>query len=108
MRVVFETAESWMKEIDAEAKNVLGGVVRMRTQREPEQAEEITWQVGIWLTAVIVNENGPNLVEFGGVVGSDDASGENGTAAAREIAMQMESLCDGHGLELRDGKIEAV
>lgn len=108
MRVVFESPESWMKEIDAEAKQVLGGVVRMRVDREPEQAEAITHKVGVWLTAVVVNESGPYLVEFGDVVGCDDGTTPSGgTDAAREIAMQLESLCDAHGLELRDGKIEA-
>jgi len=109
VRVTFETAEAWMKEIDAEAKNVLGGIVRMRTEREPEQAEAVTFRVGVWLTAVVVNDSGPYLVEFGDVVGSDDATTpEGGSEAAKEIEMQLESLCDSHGLQLRDGKIEAV
>lgn len=108
MRVVFETPEPWLQEIEAEAKQVLGGIVRMRVDREPEQPEAITHRVGVWLTAVIVNESGPYLVEFGGAVGCDDGTTPTGgTDAAREIAMKLESLCDAHGLELRDGKIEA-
>lgn len=108
MRVVFEEANGWLQEIEHEHEHILGGVVRMRIDREPEQAEAVTFRVGVWLTAVVVNESGPYLVEYGGHVGSDDGTTpQGGTKAARELAMKVESLCDAHGLELRDGKIEA-
>lgn len=108
MRVIFNTAEQWMAEIQAESRNVLGGIVRMRTDREPEQPEAVTFRVGVWLTAVIVNESGPYLVEFGDAVGCDDNTTPNGgTDAARDIAMQLQSLADALNLELREGKIES-
>lgn len=107
MRVVFETPDGWLKEIEAEAGNVLGGIVRMRVDREPEQPEAITHRVAVWLTAVIVNDSGPYLVEFGDAVGCDDGTTPTGgTDAAQDIACKLESLADATGLEIRDGKIE--
>lgn len=109
MRVVFTTPEAWLAEVAAEAQHVLGGVVRMRVDREPEQAEAVTHRVSCWLTAVIVNDSGPYLVEFGDVLGSDDGkTPTGGTDAASAIAAKLRDVCSATGLTKRDGKIEAV
>lgn len=109
MRVVFNTPQEFLAEITAESDHVVDGILRMRVDREPEQPEAVTFQVGVWLTAVIATESGGYLVEFGGVVGSDDtATPRGGSEAAEEIYREVKAVCEHGGLELRDGKIETI
>jgi len=109
MRCSFGTFEDFYREIDLEAKHVLGGIVRMRTDRTPEQAEAITFAVDVWLSAVIVNDSGVYLIEFADRAGCDDGTTPTGGSdRARDWEAKLESLCDSHGLEVREGRIEAV
>lgn len=109
MRVVMNTVDEFLAEIEAESQHVLGGIVRLRIDREPEQPEAVTFRVGACLSAVVVNDSGPYLVEFGQVLGSDDhRTPTGGSDAAAEIEARTRSLCERLGLQVRSGKIEAV
>jgi hypothetical protein len=109
MKVSFGTFEEIHTELHLEAKNVLGGVVRMRIDHNPEQLEAVTFAVDVWVSAVIVNDSGPYLVEFADRAGSDDRdTPTGGSDRAGEWNAKLAELCDKHGLELREGRIEAV
>ena len=101
MRVEFGSFEEIATEIDLEAGNVLGGIVRMRIDRSPEQPEAVTFAVDVWVSAVIVSDSGAYLVEFADRAGCDDGTTPTGGSdRAGEWNNKLAAICDKHGLEL--------
>jgi hypothetical protein len=109
MRVVMNSVEEFAEEIAEEHAGVLGGIVRQRVDREPEQPEAVTHRVWVWLTAVIATEHGNYLLEFGGTAGSDDnRTPSGGSDHAREWINCIAEVCSRHRLDLRPGKLEVA
>jgi len=104
MRIEVTTIDDFCKELREEGskKNVWQLQVRYRIDRTAEQDEEISFQVGIWLTAVIDYEEDRFILELALATGCDDQEGYSGTAKAEE----HQELCDDVGLKLRPGKFE--
>ena len=113
MRVEVTTIEDFCKELRTEADqdHVWDKQVRYRIDRTPEQEEEISFSIGIWLTAIIDYEKDRFILELGIPTGSDlihaersDAS--NGTSTAESYKERVQEICDDYSLILRPGKFE--
>lgn len=109
MRVVVNTVEEFCSELRDTGQKVLGKVVRMRIDADPEQDEGLTFLISVWLTAVVAEDNGGvYLLEFGGIAGSDDAQGDNGTEQAKRWESDVHAAAAELGLRVRPGKIEVA
>jgi len=113
MRVEVTTIEDFCSElrIDAEKEQVWNKEVRYRIDRSPEQDEEISFQVGIWLTAIVDVGEDRYILELGVPTGCDHTyvEGEDdnvGTRLANGWKQRVQEICDDVGLILRPGKFE--
>jgi|TARA_Y100000296_G_C5158858_1_gene250698 hypothetical protein len=113
MRVEVTTIEDFCKELrtEAEKDNVWDKQVRCRIDRTPEQEEETSFSIGIWLTAIIDYEQDRFILELGIPTGSDQLYSEepgqiNGTARAEGYKERVQEICDDFSLTLRPGKFE--
>lgn len=108
MKVELTTIEDFCCELEAEAAqgHVHGNIVRLRTDRTPEQDEAISFQVGLWATAVVKREDAQWLLEFACVGGSDEGAEDAGSEVVARWRKQVQRVADRHGLEVRPGKIE--
>ena len=108
MRVEVTTIEDFCSElrIDAEKEQVWNKEVRYRIDRSPEQDEEISFQVGIWLTAIVDIGEDRYILELGVPTGCDETGSPRGTHTANEWKQRVQEICDDVGLTLRPGKFE--
>lgn len=109
MRIELVTIEDFCAELSTEATagRIYEGIVRVRTDRMPEQEEAISFEVGFWATALVKSGDGDWVLEFGRAAGRDTAGNpDGGTKQAAEWKKQIEAVCEAHDLTLRRGRIE--
>lgn len=108
MRIETLTIEDFCEELSAEAGlgRIFEDTVRIRVDRAAEQKEAITFEVGVWATALIRSEVGEWVLEFGRIAGSDTRAANTGSDTAAEWLQKINAVCDRHGLHQRKGKIE--
>lgn len=117
MRIIFDSFDAFCQDIAEQAKAVKYQTVRALTLRQPEQAENVTFQVGFMGTAVVVDEGEPCLLEVAIQCGQDEAPPRSrgvavgpgkvaGSDGAVKLFAKLKSVCEEHGLKLRTGKIE--
>lgn len=83
--------------------------VRFRIDAEPEQAEQISFKIALWLTAVAQTPDGEYLMEYADFCGSDDPDSDPkdaGTQEAKRRIEQVASVAKDCGLTMLPGKIE--
>jgi hypothetical protein len=109
MNVVnYTSIDDLFSELREEATRVVDKIVRLQVARVPEQVEEISFEVGVWITALIKLDDDSYLLEFGASAGCDDTSAKThtGSECAAHTKQRLSELCDDVGLKLRPGKIE--
>ena len=104
MRIELNSLDDFLSEIEADG--VYQDVVRVRVDRVPEQKEQVTFALGIWVTAL--SKDAEWLYELGLPLGSE--KGKRGAKGGAEIAQEMQdklkAKCDELGITIRPGKIE--
>jgi len=111
VRVEVNNLSDFMDELGYEQASVVRSIVRFRVDREAEQAEEISFSVGFWATAMIATDEGAYVLELCQSTGCDEMTRDgiaSGTANAANARSILEAECGRLGLSLRSGKIEAV
>jgi len=107
MRVTVTTIDDFCSELTAEAANIADRIVRTRVDITPQQSEGISFDIGLWATALVnVADGGQYVLEFGEPSGVDDGGDESGSKLAREWIGEIRAVCEQYGLQMRRGKIE--
>jgi hypothetical protein len=91
-----------------------GGVreaVRVRVDTLPEQADEVSFKVGVWATALIQKQNACYILEAAIVCRESDYVADPpekrlGMAEAEAHKAAVRRVCEEHGLVLAGGKWE--
>jgi hypothetical protein len=100
----------FIDEVREEAHRVANRMVRWHVLRNPEQPEQISFQVGAWATALLGTETDPEqyLLECFVPCGRDSVKlpSTEGTDTAGKARQMLAEACDDKGLRLRPGKIE--
>lgn len=111
MKVQILELSELLDELAFEAERIRHNVVRVRIDRTPEQDEAISFEVGIWVTAVVndMQNRADHLLEFMAYCGRDSRKGgDAGTSAANAIRDQVAALAASKGLTIRPGKLEFI
>lgn len=109
MRIEFGTIEEFCEELREAAPDVLHKTVRVRIDRVPEQAEAVSFQVGVWATALVRTGDGDWVLEFGDIAGRDSPGNKSaGSDRATEWQRLVLATARESGLRVRSGKIEVI
>lgn len=102
MRIELLHHQDFIAELDADHEKVRGGIVRYRKDVRWEQAEQVSYELYVWLTAVVDLEEGAHLLECCEVYSGND----KGERAAGEVMEAVDKAAQRLGLEVRAGKAE--
>jgi hypothetical protein len=80
--------------------------VRLRIERMPEQAAQLSFQVAFMASAMLGRERPEALLQFVGAAGRDGTRGEDGTKRGEEWQARLTELVAKLGLTLRRGFYE--
>jgi hypothetical protein len=111
MRVELDNVDDFLGEINRESDHLWERCVRYQVSRMPEQDDEITFKVGLWLTAIVAKESGNWIIEmfaFSGRDEDDEPRMAEGSNAADAWLSRVRTACEDLDLKLHPGKIELV
>ena len=118
MRITFASVEDFCAELQHVTilpASVWRNEVRFRIDADAEQKEEISFRIGLWLTALADTPDGQYVLEYADLCGVDDPDEKHhgrpvdaGTREALRRVHEVELVAKSCGLTMRPGKIETI
>jgi hypothetical protein len=111
MKVEVGSITEFCTELILDANKVHEGIVRVRVDRDPQQEklrDQVTFDVRISATALIVGPETEFVLEYQDYCGLDDisCSDKTGSDVAEAHRAAIQRICDSYDLTIRHGRIE--
>jgi hypothetical protein len=112
MRNQVNDIQHFCEELELEAKtgNVYKQAVYFRVDTWQDTKHEGTAiiQVNVWATALIREETGDYILEFGEHCGEDDKNSHSGSERAATCRSTIDAVARRYDLRVRHGKLEVI
>ncbi len=106
MIVECRTADQFITELRRTNDRILEKLVRVRIDKVPEQAEELSHVVAIWGTAIVCNPDGLRgyQIEYGEICGADEGDNYEASERADQLRIKLADAALLLGLSIGVGK----
>lgn len=111
MRVEYNTVDEFLSDLESEKDSIWDSTVRLRINKTSMNDEGTSYQISMWLTAVVRKETGEFVMELGAVAGEDieDSNPDrSGSERADEWKEKVYNVTEDLGLRIKPGKYELI
>ncbi len=105
--IEFSSIDEFIDELRYAPETIRDKTVRFAIGKTAEQAEQVSFEISVWATAVKQGDE-QYLLEFMAKAGCDhlDSNDLSGSAAADAMKAKLQEHCDDLSMRLGPGKIE--